>query len=415
MKQTIKTRLPLRLYNEASRLVERIGRGSTGFVDAADELHDRARRTVGFDDFGDRTYLEGLRVLLEAYDDQPRLHPFGKMLLRRQVLAILQNRLVAQRFWKSSPGVLGVHIRRPVFILGLPGSGVTTLHGLLGQDPENQVLQHWLAIAPRPRPPEHLWRHHSNFKRAARGLRALHFLNPALKTLRPMTPDRPEECYHLLRQNFTDDTFDRDATVPAYSRWYDAQDMLASYARHRDLLKLIGASEPDRRWVLNSPLHLRNLATLFKVYPDACVVQIHRDPGKVLPAICGMTAAWREIYEDDVDPRAIASRQLELWSTGLREAMELRWQRDPAQFFDLRFQELRDDPIGTARRIYAYFHIEMQGEAQRRMRAWHDDIPRAKPGKPRFRADDFGLGHQTVSERFRPYVEHFQVEAEERG
>ena len=40
------------------------------------------------------------------------------------------------------------------------------------------------------------------------------------------------------------------------------------------------AGARPRRWVLKAPSHLSQLRTLFAVYPDARVVQIHRDPLK---------------------------------------------------------------------------------------------------------------------------------------
>jgi hypothetical protein len=118
------------------------GNKTASFVESADALHDAARQAVGFDDFGDPAYLEGFRILTEAYDRESRLTPTGHAMVEAQLLGILKNRLVAQKVWTENPAILRNQIRRPIFILGLPRTWTTALHHLLGQDPSNQVLEY---------------------------------------------------------------------------------------------------------------------------------------------------------------------------------------------------------------------------------------------------------------------------------
>jgi hypothetical protein len=407
-----KQRLSLRLFNQAHRFMERLGRRKLGWVESEPSLHEAACKAVGFDDFGDEGYLEGLRVLLQAYDRESRLTPFGRMLVEQQLLGILKNRLHVQRAWTETPEILEHEIRRPIFILGLPRTGTTALHQLIGQDPGIQVLEYWLAAAPLPRPPRSQWESHPRFQEAVRDLESMYSLDPSLKTMHVMTADGPEECRHLLQQTLTDDTFDCNATIPSYSDWYARHDMLGTYTRHRDLLKLIGSPQPKRRWVLKYPAHMRNLRTLFKVYPDACIVQTHRDPAKVLPSICSLVAGWRVLYEDDPDRRAIAEWQLDLWATGMEDALEVRRERDSSQFFDLHFREVLADPLGAVKRAYDYFHVEMTEEAEQGLRKWRAANPPGKHGEHRYRAEEFGLTDEAMAERFAPYTEYFQIERE---
>lgn len=83
--------------------------------------------------------------------------------------------------------------------------------------------------------------------------------------------------------------------------------MRPSYAHHRDVLKLIQSTCPDRRWALKYPAHLRHLDVLLETYPDACIVQTHRDPARVLPSLCSLVTNWRGIYTRHFDlPREAA-------------------------------------------------------------------------------------------------------------
>ncbi len=402
-------RLPVRLFNRTARLMERLGRRPPRFAESEELLHEAARRAAGESDFGEQEYREGLRVLLAAYDDEARLNPFGRMMVKQELIRILKNRLSAERIWRADPAMLRSEIRRPIFILGLPRTGTTALHHLLGQDPENQVLEYWIAAAPAPRPPRGEWERDPRFKEAVRDLKVMYFLDPSLKAIHLMTADGPEECRHLLQQSFTDDTFECNATIPSYSRWYAARDMRASYARHRDLLRLVGSTMPGGRWVLKYPSHMRRLQVLLETYPDACIVQTHRDPARVLPSLCSLIAGWRGIYEDDPDRRAIARWQLDLWADTMQSALAVRRQHDQAQFYDLHFREIVADPVGAVQRMYAHFGITLGPEAEQRMRRWHAENPQRKHGEHRYSAADFGLTATAMAERFAPYMEHFGI------
>ncbi len=405
-------RLPVRLFNGTSRVLGRLGRRKPGFVASLDVLHATAAKAVGHDDFGDRVYLQGLRVLAEAYDHESRLSPFGRTMVEAQLLGILKNRLIAERHWKNDPAILAGEVRRPIFVMGLPRTGTTALHHLLGQDPDNQVLEYWLAESPAPRPARERWEGHPNYKQSLRNLRTMYWLDPDLKAIHLMTADGAEECRHLLQQNFTDDTFDCNANIPSYSQWYGRCDMRPTYRRHRDLLKLIGSTGPQRRWLLKYPVHMGNLDVLLEVYPDACIVQTHRDPAKVLPSICSLVAGWRAIYEDTIDRLAIARWQLELWASRLERFLEVRSRSAAARFFDLSFREIVEDPTNAIRRMYQHFGLPMTERAERAIAAHASTNPRGKHGEHRYTATDFQLTDGWMHERFAPYMKHFAVAAE---
>ena len=408
-------RIPVRLYNAVQGVARRLRGPRPGFLESLDDLHETAARAVGHENFGDDSYLEGLRVLTGSYDRESKLTPFGRMMVEQQLAGILRNRLVAQKAWAEDPAILRNRIERPVFILGLPRTGTTALHFLLGQDPGTQVLEYWLAAAPVARPPRDGWEQQPRFKDARRELRTMYYLDPSLKAIHLMTADGPDECRHLFQQSLTDDTFDCNSTLPTYSRWYGQADMVATYQRHRDLLKLIGATSPEKRWVLKYPVHMGSLRTLFEVYPDACVVQTHRDPSKVMPSLCSLVAGWRAIYEEEPDRHAIADWLLELWSSRLMDAMAVRREHSSERFFDLHFHEVTDDPIDSVRRIYTHFGLELTEVAEQRLISWHSQNPRGRHGEHHYRAEDFGFSEAGMNERFAPYIEHFGVAREADG
>lgn len=382
-----------------------------GFVDAEQRLHDLAVAQAGGDNFGDPAYLEGFRVLLNAYDREAKLNAYGRQDTMHKLQMLLARRLRAQQFLAAQPRVLQLEICRPIIICGLVRTGSTALHYLMGQDPGMQNLQYWLANSPQPRPPRNQWPSKPDFQAAVAELDAMYEADPSLKAMHFMMADGPEECRHLLAQSFTDDGFEVNASIPSYSQWYENADLEFAYRHHKQLIQIIGSNDANRRWLLKYPVHLRHLSALFKVYPDACVVWTHRDPAQVLPSYCSLVAGFRAIWEDNTDPKDISARQLELWARGAEKALECRRQMDPAQFYDLHFVDFMADPMLAIQNIYSYFDQPLSEDAQIRMRAWNKSNPQHKHGKHRY-SDAIGVSKEAIHERFATYMQALDVRAE---
>src|SRR6516164_6609991 len=76
-----------------------------------------ARRRARLDDFGDETFREPLRRLLESYEREARLNSIGKLALKEDILQLLVNRLEIQRDRRRWPLICEEAIVAPIFIL----------------------------------------------------------------------------------------------------------------------------------------------------------------------------------------------------------------------------------------------------------------------------------------------------------
>jgi hypothetical protein len=407
-------RLPLRLFNGAMRTKERLGRPRPRLLDSREPLVAAAAWAAGVaPDLGLDDYSEALGVLLRSYDEESRLNPFGHWMVRQQLTALLRGRLEVEHARRLRPELFEAPVERPLFVLGLPRTGTTALHALLAQDPASQVLEYWLAASPRPRPPRAEWAKDPRFREAAQGLSLTYWLDPGLKAIHLLTADGPEECRLLLQHTFTDDSFECNSTLPSYSRWYATCDMRPAYRRHRDLLRLVGSNDPGRRWVLKYPAHLRHLRALLDVYPDACIVQTHRDPARVLPSLCSLIAGWRGIYEDNPDRRTIAHWVVDLWARTMEDAILVRRELGEERFVDVHFRETTSDAAAAVGRVYRHFGIDFPASTETALRAWQREHPRHQHGEHRYSAADFGLDAGSLRERFSAYIERFDIKAED--
>jgi hypothetical protein len=379
------------------------------FAASIDALHEDACKEAGLDDFGDPTYREGLEVLLASLDEDDNLSPLGKGIYRGQLTKILATRLRTVQRLKDRPQVLESEIRRPIVITGLVRTGSTALHYLMGQDPGLQKLEYWLAAEPQPRPPREEWEANPAFEAAVGELEFLYDTTPDLMAVHEMKADWPEECRHILAQCFTDDRFETSATLPRYNEWYHETAHPETYLWHKRVIQLIGSTDPERRWLLKYPVHLRQLEALFAVYPDACVIQTHRDPRIVMASYASFISKIRRMHQLDVDLAYVAREQMESWAHAAEAGMRYRDAHGDGQFVDLQFRAFMSDPVGSVKRIYAQFDQTLSPEAEAKLQAWRDQHPQGKHGQHSYEKMDIGVSEGEILERFAGYMERYDL------
>jgi hypothetical protein len=379
----------------------RAGRDSIGSIE---DLHAAATKITGLDDFGADDYRGGLAVLLESYERDAQLTPWGNRVSRAGLRDALVARSLSEAAWKQHPAHASV-IERPIFVTGLPRTGTTALHRLLCEDPRHQGLEMWLTQVPQPRPPRATWADNPLYQHMQKGFEQHHIENPEFMGVHYMTADMVEECWQLLRQSMLSVAYESLAHLPTYSAWLREQDWTPAYARHRRNLQLIGLNDPDRRWVLKNPSHLFALDALLEVYPDARIVQTHRDPRTVIASSSSLSAHATEGQSNLFRGEVIGRDQLELWARGAETFMAARTKYDPAQFVDVQYEDFTADPIGTVESIYGRFELPFPDQARAAIEAVHA-ASRSGERRPshQYSLAEFGLTGEEVDERFAGYL-----------
>jgi Sulfotransferase family len=373
------------------------------FEDLEEELHRAAVAATGLKDFGDPAYLTGLRVLLRAFDTDPHLTEIGRQFAYGTVLGTLTARLHTQHGWSQHRAALQQRLEKPLVITGIPRTGTTALHKLLSMDPQFQGLERWLTETPQVRPPRETWETHPAYRATVANLDAFFAAMPEMRKAHDMVADEPDECLEVLRQSFVSNRFSSSAYLPSYDEWFFAQSETSSYRRYVDVLRLVGAAEPDKRWLLKNPGHITQVDALFEVLPDACVIQTHRDPVRAIPSLCSTLYMSRRMFEGEA-ARAdiIGPRECRYWHQALTRTDEARRSRQK-QFFDVDHRDFVADPMGTVRNIYDYFGLELSDTTRERMQVWIAARPTTKHGEHRYRLEDFGITAPQVRDQFADY------------
>ena len=375
-------------------------------------LLETACRETGLEDFGGDEFRELLRLVLHCLETEARLTLIGRLVARHDLLGLLTNRLRLAEDRKRHPGIASQRITRPFFIIGLPRTGTTLLHHLISQDPASRAPQAWEVMAPSPPPEEARYETDPRIDDAERKLQWLDWLAPDFKAIHPLGARLAIECIAILSHSFLSSRFHTTYRVPSYQAWLKKQDMRPAYAYHRRFLEHLQWRTRGDRWVLKAPAHFYALDALLAIYPDALVVQTHRDPLTVLGSVASLTLSLQSAFAEPLDLTEIGREVVQSWTEGLARAMRVRRAGPAKSFFDVRYHELLGDPIGTVRQIYGHFGLTLTAEAERRMRSHLAGHPQHKYGRHAYDLKAFGLDGTSLDQHFRPYREFFAIDPE---
>ncbi len=403
----------LRLPNALEEFLNRRGKSLVDF--SSTSCIREACRKTGLTTFDDLDFRQPLAMLIQSCRQDARLTFAGKMFVRVMIVKTLMNRLKIEKYIKDNPDILKHPIIKPMVILGLPRTGTTLLHNLLAQDPNSRFLRCWEAMAPAPPPKARRFDTDMRIWSARFLLGLKKYLSPEMSTVKPITAKGAEECIILLGHTFLSyRAFSIFLNNPEYINWLKSQDLTPVYRYYYRILQLLQWHYSKSHWVLKAPEHLINLQPLLTVFPDACLIQTHRDLTAAVPSSCSMVAVFRGSYSNFVDLADIGKTTLGWMADAIDNAMAVRKQHSAERFFDVHYQDLVRDPIETVHRIYEYFGYSCSPDMDQRMRAWLLAHPRHKKGVHRYTLSQFNLDKTHIQQRFRTYYKTYQVPFAER-
>jgi hypothetical protein len=370
----------------------------SGFSEAA--LHEAAAAETGFSDFGEPSYLEGLRVGLEAVARRG-----GGALLEQHFAArarvALIGRLHSERSWRTHPEHHDTRIAAPLIITGMSRSGTSALHQLFAADPQFQWIPHWIAAAPTVRPPRGHWEDHPAYQAQLARLESEFRRNPQQRATHNIEAALPEECINVMCQSFVSMMFTTTLPLPSYYDWLVLQDETPSYERYARNLKLIGAStSSEQPWLLKNPSHTGGMAALLKVFPDARIVVTHRDPVAAVTSAASMT----QIISGKLWAPGEAGRHR--LAVSLHNITRLEQARigHEDQFHDVRYRDFMSDPMAVIAGIYGRFKLTLTPSAERAMQEWVAANPQGKFGAHRYTPEEYGLSAGEIRALFAGYI-----------
>ncbi len=404
-----------RFINWAGDVLNQCG---INLVDLSEEsLMKKASHKTGLSDWGDPDFYAPFRVLLDSYEKEANLSLIGKLAMQQECTRALSNRLYIQEAIKKHPEIKEIPVKKPLFIVGLPRTGTTMLHHLLCQDQNARIPFLWefrlpsFPSASTSTSTQNTQTIDPRIKMAEESIRRFYTLAPQVQSIHTFDPTGPTECIQLFQNIFMSPLFSLYSNIPQYEEWllHHEHDMVLAYKYYRQILQLLQRRHSGKYWVLKSPAHIYALDALLNVFPDACVILTHRDPLKVVPSYCSMSAVIKRVFSDHIDLKELGKRSLSQLGEGIDRMMKVREAYRQERFYDVSYEDLIADPLKIVRRIYSYFNLEFDSQKEEIMKAWFSANPKNKHGAHKYTLDHFGLDQETIRQRFSSYMKKFNL------
>lgn len=295
----------------------------------------------------------------------------------------------------------------PVFILGHWRSGTTWLHELLVLDPRLTFPTTYQCFGP------------NHFLLSEKFL--VPVLNWVLPAHRPMDNmptgwDRPQEDEFALANMGLPSPYLTMAfpnRQPAFPRYLDLSELSAEEERAWKegllwFLKRVTYRE-RHRIVLKSPPHTARVKTLLEMFPDARFVHIVRDPADLFPSTVRLWQALNEVQGLQV----AKNKGLEEYVLRNFERMYERFDEDrkllsPSRLYEVRYEDLKRDPISQLRSIYERLELGDFETAEPFVKEYVENSKNYRPNRHELPDET----REIIRERWSGYFERYGYDCE---
>ena len=373
-------------------------------IDSADLL-ERATHSVGgvsAGDFGDPEWQLRFEQLTRSVDSSD-MHVVGRLLTKEELLRSLRTRLLVNRTFDEQPAMAHEKIESPVIVTGPARSGTSILFELLWLDESLRGPLAWEALHPLRLPESSAVDLRLAVSESEQEFWA--DVQPEFAAMHELRSDLPVECVTLTAPSFAGTHWPMIARLEGF-----APDMTQMYGYHHRILKLLQHTADERTWLLKTPGHLMAIDMVFETYPDAWIVQTHRDPAKTMPSTVSTTAMLQWLRTDHVDVDAVAATIGAGFSFALNSVAERRAAGDlPDRFVDVHFQSLIADPVAAIGAVYEQMSRPFTDTHARAIHEYLSNKPKGKFGVHRYTPEEWGFSAAALHETLAPYIDYFEV------
>ncbi len=381
----------------------------------ASELIHRAAIRAGSNDWGGDDWREGLDVLLRACAREAELSEYGWRHLADACVHHLANRARIESLVARHPEIPDEKVERPMFLVTFPRSGSSLLHRLLCQDPGIRAPLYGEMYQPAPLigdEPTTAEREERIQQADELFLQPLENSFPEGAAARGTMPGASEagECYVLFENSFTSFNYTFDYYIFEYLDWLCQLDFEPVYRYFRKQLQVLQWQAPGQPWTMKCADHMIGIEGLLKIFPDANMVVIHRDPQKMVPSLGNLQSCHMNLWrEEPIDSGVLGRYCLERYQRIADQGATLRDRVAPGQYYELTYPDLAADPVGEVRRLMEYFEYPIHPQAEGRLQAYLDAHP--KP-QNRYSLEAYGLKEGEVDENLATYVGFYEYQKE---
>jgi Sulfotransferase family len=376
----------------------------------ADRFIKIAKEKTGLTDLGGNQFDEPLRKLLDCAAREVDFHASGLEAFKSDVLRCLVNRLRMQQDIKDHPEILDEDVSDPIIIIGMGRSGTTKLHKVLSAPDSVQKTLFWRMWNPSRFPNTVPGKPDPRI--AAAGSSHLVTQDNAVADAgHHMEEQEVEEESILYMGTFEGWTWTQLAPAPRFFDWIMSRPSIESFRYVKTILQYLQWQDGGKRgrpWILKSPAYVTYLDSLLECYPNATIVHAHRDPRETIPSYAKLLGAIWSIQSNPLDSHFVGSETQRMWKFKIDRCLEARDRlRLNGRILDVKYQQVRNDPMSVVREIYRRAGRTLSAEAEQKMAAWHATNEQGRFGKHEYSLEEFGLSEVGIDKAFAEYIRRF--------
>ncbi|MEU6861562.1 sulfotransferase [Glycomyces sp. NPDC046736] len=363
-----------------------------------DRMVARAETQAAADASEATEFIDSYRFLFGEVAKQETLSMIGWQGYIDDLTRRMTNHLRVERLIRENPEIAAEPIDRPVVVVGLPRTATTLAHKVLIEPEGNRAPLMWELMNTHRGDIDAKLR--DKLIRDAQTMATLASkASPVWDLIHPMNAMQPEECIFALPHGYG---FYTRAAMPAYKRFIDERDYTEDYEHLKRVLQVLQWGQERKRWVLKCPFHLFNLDVLLKVFGDATIVWMHRDPSTVMGSWCSLVETGRALHHRSYDPELIGPQWLGILSSGVDAARRVRSTVSRERFIDVPYHSLTADPYGYLPKLFERLQMPWTNKEEANL-----EKVLARPGMRRsheYHLSRYGIDLDDVEKAFGDYV-----------
>lgn len=381
---------------------------------SVDSVVAAASAATGLDDTGGDDFAERLQVWINVANEPNRTN-LARMAMFGLSTKFLANRMRVLDFARSHPEVRDIEITAPVMVVGLPRSGTSHLVNLLAADSRFRAAPRWeldqmvpgVGQGPGPDGID------PRYKIAVETYEMGKAANPYIHIWHPMDPWRIDEDIEIHAADFSG--YYPEHLMQHAAGWRDyylAHDQTPHYEFQKLCMQVMSWFRPRDRWVTKYPAHIENLPALLNVFPDAVLVETHRDPvGAVLSAATMhsyMARTWQKEIDYGFHLRYWRDLSMRLLSAGLRDRPLIE-----NQVVDVYYDRFVADNLTAVADVYRRAELELTDTARAEITNYIENNRQGSGGRIVYDLrGHFGVEPSEVREPFADYLAKHPVPIE---
>jgi len=285
------------------------------------------------------------------------------------------------------------------------------LHRILARDPRFYTMAWWEARFPSPLSETDVVDPAQRIAAARTEVAAMIAAVPEVLAMHPLDAELPDEEVILMEHAFMS-AIDSYGNVPGYMDWLFQQDQTPAYRYLKRQLQFLQWQKRQRgivaeRWLLKAPHHTHLMPTLFAVFPDAQVIQTHRDPLQTIPSMGSFAYTLWRIFSDRADPVQAGRQWAAKFARGMRNALQFRDRQPADRFMDVWYLDAVARSMDVVEQVYPFIGWTLDDATRRRMQDWLKTSSREGRPTHEYTLEGMGLTQAGLEADFAEYRERF--------